>query len=174
MAKTRTEKENIVQSLGKLFKQNAGIVFVAYSRVSVKDMLALRRAVKQSQCGVSAVKKTLLTRALVIAGDTYDVGTLNGSVFVGYGSDQVALAKVIDRFRKEHGENIKMLGGILDHTAVSSEQIMSLAQLPSRMELTAQFVGTLAAPIVGFARVLSGTMQSFVYALSALQKKKAL
>jgi len=67
-----------------------------------------------------------------------------------------------------------MLGGILDHTAVSSEQIMSLAQLPSRMELTAQFVGTLAAPIVGFARVLSGTMQSFVYALSALQKKKAL
>lgn len=173
MAKTRKEKEVTVQNVSEILKQHAGVVFAAYSRLSVKDMLTLRRNLKQEQCKGVAVKKTLLARAIQAAGIVYDVNTFDGAIFLSYGNDQATPAKVLESFRKEHPESITMLGGILDHSAVSREQVIALAKLPSRIELTARLVGSIASPISGFVRVLSGTLQGLVYALAAVRDKKS-
>ena len=55
---------------------------------------------------------------------------------------------------------------------MSKEEVMALALLPSREQLLGQVVGTIAAPLSGFVRVLNGNVSGLVYALSAIAEKK--
>ena len=48
----------------------------------------------------------------------------------------------------------------------------ALADLPSRDELIAQTVGTIAAPLRGLVTVLSGTTRGLVTCLSQIKDKK--
>ncbi|NMB13949.1 MAG: 50S ribosomal protein L10, partial [Gallicola sp.] len=52
------------------------------------------------------------------------------------------------------------------------EEVKALASLPSKEVLIAQVLGTLNAPISGFANVLQGTIRQAVYALNAVKEKK--
>jgi large subunit ribosomal protein L10 len=47
------------------------------------------------------------------------------------------------------------------------EDVKSLASLPSKDQLRAQLVGTLAAPLSGFVNVLSGNLRGFLNVLAA-------
>jgi len=55
---------------------------------------------------------------------------------------------------------------------LSREDVAVLAKLPGREELTATLVGTIAAPLSGFVRVLNGNVTQLLYALNAIGEKK--
>ena len=83
------------------------------------------------------------------------------------------LAKRIRSVFAKENENLEIIGGLDDTGKVlSREDVMTLAKLPSREVLTAQVVGTIAAPLSGFVRVLNGNITQFMYALNAIQDKK--
>jgi large subunit ribosomal protein L10 len=75
-------------------------------------------------------------------------------------------------FSKTNGA-LEILGAIdEDGKVLSKEEVMALALLPSREQLLGQVVGTIAAPLSGFVRVLNGNVSGLVYALSAIAEKK--
>ena len=45
-------------------------------------------------------------------------------------------------------------GGVLDGAVLTQEQVVALADIPSREELIARFMGSIQAPISKFARTL--------------------
>ena len=55
---------------------------------------------------------------------------------------------------------------------LNKEQVLALADLPSRDVLLAQVVGTIAAPLRSFVTVLSGPARGLVTCLSQIQDKK--
>ena len=68
---------------------------------------------------------------------------------------------------------MEIVGGIDEAGAVmSKEAVIALAKLPSREQLLAQVVGTVAAPLSGMVRVMNGNLSGLVYALSAIKDKK--
>ncbi|QQR51944.1 hypothetical protein IPG36_05035 [bacterium] len=48
-----------------------------------------------------------------------------------------------------------------------------MANLPTREQLLAQVVGTIAAPLSGFIGVMTGNVRSIINLLNALQETKA-
>ena len=79
---------------------------------------------------------------------------------------------------KQIAKTLKLLGlptikfGILDNQALTSDQLLKLAMLPSRAVLLAQVVSGLKSPIFGLHRALSWNFQKLVMTLSAIQQKK--
>jgi large subunit ribosomal protein L10 len=63
-------------------------------------------------------------------------------------------------------------GGLMGSDILSLDQVMALADLPSRDQMLAQLVGTLAGPIRGLVTVLSGPSRGLVTCLSQLAEKK--
>jgi large subunit ribosomal protein L10 len=87
--------------------------------------------------------------------------------------DPVAVAKAIKDFSKEKGnEALVIKGAILGEQVLGADEVRALADLPSREELLAQVVGTMAGPIRGLVTVLSGPARGFVTCLSQIRDQK--
>jgi large subunit ribosomal protein L10 len=63
-------------------------------------------------------------------------------------------------------------GGIMGQHVLNQQQVLALADLPSREVLLAQVVGTIAAPLRSLVTVLSGPMRGFVTCLSQIKDEK--
>ena len=70
-------------------------------------------------------------------------------------------------------EDLKILGGYFEDSMQDAKSIVAIANLPSREELLGRLVGTMAAPMSGFATVLQGNIKGLVVALNAIKDKKA-
>ena len=69
----------------------------------------------------------------------------------------------------EKNENLKILGGFLENEFRSREEVVVLAKIPSKQELLAKVIGSIKAPISGFANVLQGNIKGLVYLLSNIK-----
>lgn len=90
----------------------------------------------------------------------------------GY-EDEVAPAKILADFQKEHEEKVDFVAGILENKLLNSEEVKALAKLPSKAELYAKIVGSINAPVSSFVNVLAGNIRNLVNVLKAVEEKKA-
>ena len=85
--------------------------------------------------------------------------------------DEIEPAKILDEFSKMH-QSMQVIGGILNNKFLDAAQAKALAKLPSKVELYAQLVGSLQAPISGFVNALAGNLRNLVYVLKAIENKQ--
>lgn len=173
MAKTKQEKQEIMQELADAFGKSKSVVFANFSGLPVKEGEALRKQARAEQIGIMVAKKTLLEKATSDAGLT-DVSprSFGGEVLTLFGyEDEVAPARLLHVFSKKH-DMVKMLGGILERHFVSAAKIKELALLPSKQELLAKLVGSLNAPVSGFVNVLAGNLRGLVRVLDGIRANK--
>lgn len=173
MAISRTQKEEQVATLKQEFEKSAMTVLTAYSGLSVQDSQNLRKEMKENNGSFRVVKNAMLKRAVAESFKDIDISDIDGPVAVAFGyDDQVAPAKTVVEFGKKHG-SLEPIGAINAYgERFDAEQVKALAELPSRDELTAQLVGTIAAPLSGFVRVLNGNIQGLVTALDGIAQAK--
>lgn len=173
MAKTREQKERDQQRLVESLDSAKLAVLTDYRGLDVSASEELRAHLRDKGINFVVAKNTLLKRAAQLsAKEITELEIFSGPMAVAFGADEVEAAKVIADFAKEHPE-LEIVGGIDEAGAViSKEAVMALAQLPSREQLIAQVVGTVAAPLSGMVRVMNGNLSGLVYALSAIQEKK--
>tara|TARA_Y100000310_G_scaffold340697_1_gene437397 strand:+ start:566 stop:1087 length:522 start_codon:yes stop_codon:yes gene_type:complete len=173
MPKTKTQKQNILSEIVDNLKKQQSVLFIDYKGIGVKDLSQLRKQLKEVGARLEVAKKTLLSRALAEQGIVADLKNMEGQVAVVYSfQDPIAGVKTAHAFARKN-EHIKLLLGYMDNQLLTQAQVMELAQLPSREQLLAQFVGTLAAPMQGLVRVMEGNLKGLIIALSAIQEKKA-
>lgn len=172
MAKTRAQKEQLVSEMSDWLKSGKSAVFSSYMGLTVKDFEDLRKQLRAEQVEIMVAKKSLLALALQNAGITgIDTDTLEGGVTLAVGlGDEVSPARILAAFAKTH-QQVKVLGGLLEGKAVDAAMVKALAALPGKQQLLGQLVGTIAAPVSGFARVLAGPARGFVQALNAIAQK---
>jgi len=173
MALTKDEKKKAIKSLEEKIEKQKSIVFIDFSKVNSKDIFAFRKKLKDAGCDLKVSKKTLLGIAFGKKNaELWEEAKKNipGQLAVVFGmEDEVAPAKVSFQFTKQ-SENVKVLGGVFEKKFANREMIFALSTIPSRDELLAKLVGSLAAPISGFENVLQGNIKGLLYALSAIKK----
>jgi large subunit ribosomal protein L10 len=175
MPKTKGQKVAILASLKEKISASKSIVFAGFNALGAKEGEELRRELKKENSEYCVAKKTLLDLAFKenkILG--IDAKSFGGKIAVIFGyQDEVAPAKIMDKFMKGKEGKIEFMGGILENKQLSKTEIIQLAKLPSKLELYGKLVGTLNAPISGFVNVLAGNIRALVNVLKAIEEKKA-
>jgi large subunit ribosomal protein L10 len=172
MAKTRKEKESIVSHLNEQLDQAKAAVIVNYKGLTVSDTENLRNELRKNQVSFSIIKNSLLKIAFKEKGIDADKEIMDQPLAIAFGNnDEVTAAHEINNFIKGH-EALEILGGIYQKEYVGKDKIITLANLPSREELYAKIVGSLAAPMSGMVNVLSGNLRGLVNVLSQYQDQK--
>lgn len=164
---TRDEKRQIIQALRQTFQQNQTVLLLTFSEVNVPDLTALRKQIRESGNGYRVVKNTLAIRAA----EETPVGQLNdefqGPTAVAFSdSDPAALAKLLKEFAQDH-PGMKFKSGVVAGQAVPADQVVELADLPSREELLSKVAFMFNAPLTRFA----STLQSPLVKLGSLLKQ---
>jgi large subunit ribosomal protein L10 len=146
---------------------------VDYRGLSVKQTEELRGQIRKVGAQVRIYKNSLTERALQEL-ELPELGAvLEGpSAFVFVSGDPVESAKTIKTFARAN-EALQIKGGMLDGRPVTVEQVLAIADLPSREELIARLLGTINNPMVSFARVLNAVPEKFVRTLQAIVDKAA-
>src|SRR4030042_5373430 len=168
---TKSQKQNLIKDLKERLLKIKSAVFADYTGLSVAKMTEVRRKLKGQGIEFKVVKKTLIDLAAKEA-KIEDVKTkgMSGQIAFALGyEDEVATAKILHDFAKTD-EHLKVLGGILDNRFVDAKIIIDLAVLPSRQELLAKAVGSIASPLSGMVNVLQGSLRNLVYVLAQIKK----
>ena len=169
MAKTRQQKEEMLESISeKIASQKA--VIVDYKGLSVSEMESLRNSLEEKGVSFSVIKNTLAKIALEKQNIVIDNDILRKPLALAFSNDEVAGAKGVADFARDH-EALEILGGIIENQFVSENTIKTLSMLPSREELYAKVVGSISAPLSGMVNVLAGNIRGLVSVLKQYQEK---
>lgn len=170
MALTKQKKEEILKELKDWVKKSKVVIFVNFHGLSNVLVQELRRLIKQADARYLVAKKTLIKKALDEFKFSGNLPDFEGEVALVFGEeDQVAPAKTLQKFSKEH-EEIKFLGGILDGSFLEKESIVRLATLPSKEVLIARFLNVINSPRSGLVGVLSGVQRNLLNVLNQIKK----
>lgn len=169
MALNKTQKQKILEELKEKITRQKAIVFADFSGLKIKDLSALRKKVKCSDCELKVAKKTLISLALKKEGIEINLKKMEGEIVLCFGyKDEVLPFKILYDFSKEK-ENLKILGGLIGEETIEKEKAIEIAQLPTKKELLAKIVGSIKTPILSLVNVLQGNLRNLVLVLKAIQ-----
>ena len=171
MPVTKEQKEKILKDLKEKIAKHKSIVFVDFTGLKVKDLLDLRKRLKQLDNTLKVAKKTLIGLALKDAGIKIDHKKLPGQLALVFGfADEISPAKTVWQFSQEN-QNIKIIGGIFENKVLGSDLVLELAKLPPRQELLSSLVRGISAPLAGFHYVLQANIKGLLRVLSQIKNK---
>ena len=171
----RATKEALVASMNEMFAKAQAGFLVDFRGLSVEDANTLRRRLRDASAQMRVLKNNLAKIAIKgtpfeeFSGDIIDT-----RAFV-YADDPVAPAKVVAAYQKENKKFSVIAGMLVKGTVgqkLDGEGVKSLATLPSRDELIAQFLSMLQAPASHLVRTLNEVPASFARTLSALAEAR--
>ncbi len=171
MGLNRTEKAEVIEEVAAQVATAGSIIVAEYRGLEVEAITVLRKQARESGVYLRVLKNTLARRA--IAGTPFESLTDNlvGPLIYGISTDPVAPAKVLNGFAKGN-DKLVLKAGALPNVALSAADVQALATMPSREELLARLLGTMAAPATKFVQTLNEVPGKFVRALAAVQKQK--
>lgn len=162
MARTKSQKREIVEKLKTLMDNSSSLVFVNMHKLNVADSTAMRRKLRNDKVGFFVAKKSLTKLALK---DQKYAGTepeLVGEFGMAYGADLIAPARGTYEFQKKFKDQLTIIGGVFEKRFMNKEEMIAIASIPSQEALYGMFVNVINSPI-----------QGLVIALDQIAKKKA-
>lgn len=161
MATSKKEKEVTLKQITEDLRGARGVVFSEYRGMTVKQLDAVRKALRKENVKYKVVKVTLLKKALNALGINTDSMKYNGPLAVAVSADEeTAPARILKSLTKDNPQ-IVFDGGVFNNEFIGADTVNKLASIPSKQQLLTQFVF-----------VLSGNVRSLLYALNAIKDKK--
>jgi len=156
----------------ELLNQSEGVFLTEYTGLDVKQMQQLRAEVRKVDGIYRVTKNTLLGLALERTGKPAPPELLTGQLATGFALKEApALAKTLADFAKQE-EQFEIKGGILGDKLLTSEEIATLAKLPSLDELRAQIIGLIQAPARNVVTTITAGVRQAVSVIDAYAKSE--
>jgi large subunit ribosomal protein L10 len=170
----RQQKERVVAEFREMFSSSKASFMVLYRGLSVAEMQELRRKLRSDGARLKVTKARLMKIAVSdLDGLDKMSGYMKDQVGVVFADDDVPpVAKDLVEFSKEK-PNLEVVAAFFENKVITPDEIKALALIPPREQLLGMVVGTVAAPLSGFLRVLNGVILKLLYALKDLEKKKS-
>jgi len=167
----RPEKASIVSELSERLNRSPFVLVTDYQRMNVSHFADLRGRLAATGAQVHVVKNSFLKRAMTDSGLPDVADKLTGQTAVVTGEKDVApVAKILKSFIAE----FKIAGmkiGVVDKSILSSQELETLAELPSREVLLAQLLGLLLSPATKLVRLLNEPGSALARVLNARASK---
>ena len=174
MSNPRPEKAAAVAEARERFESSDAALLTEYRGLDVAQMSELRRSLR-AVGGEYKIYKNTMVRLAVSDFDADLSDLLTGPTaiaFVGTAADgdradPSAVAKALRDFSRAN-RSLVLKGGLLSDRMLSAEDVLALADLPSRDVLLAQLAGALSAPMSKLAGLFQALPRNFAYGLRAL------
>lgn len=148
------QKEEEVKNLAEKMQKSSLILLTDYRGINVADVTELRKNLRNVEGSYSVIKNNITRRAFAECKIEGLDEALEGptAVITTEGSYLDSL-KVIYEYAKKN-DFYKIKAGVIEGKVVSKEELLTLAQLPSREVLIAQLAGALLGNISKLAVAL--------------------
>jgi large subunit ribosomal protein L10 len=172
MDNPRQEKVAVVEEVTAKLQASDAVIITEYRGMSVGQLATLRRQLRPAGGEYKVYKNTLARFAAEKAGLSDLASLLHGPSGITFiQGDAAAVAKSL-RDVSRINPMLVIKGGVMGGRVISAKDVDSLAELPSRDVLLAQFAGALQAPLVKTAGLLQALPRNFAYGLKALIEQK--
>ncbi len=165
MALTKDKKHEVVKEVVDALATSKMTVVAKYQGTTVKAIQQLRRDARASGTKMRVVKNRLVKKALQDVDSLKDVDTsaLVGQLLYAFNAeDEVAPAQALATFAKLN-PSIEFVGAITaEGKFIGVEEVKALAELPSKDNLIAQVIATLASPLNDVTNALSGNLHALL------------
>ncbi|MDD6181909.1 MAG: 50S ribosomal protein L10 [Desulfovibrionaceae bacterium] len=170
---TRSEKAVIIEAIKAKAEASCIAVVTDFKGMTVEELTNLRVALRNAGGELHVVKNTLARIALT--GGMHDSikDTFKENCAIALGTDDpVAVAKAVQDFAKT-SKIFKVRCASLEGKVMSAEQVEALAKMPNKQQLLGQLLGTLNAVPTNFVSLFANIQRGLLYALKAIEEKKA-
>ena len=174
MTVPRPEKVAVVAEVRDRLVASDAALLTEYRGLNVSQMAALRRTLRAAGGEYTIYKNTMVRLAVAELGlEIADLLTGPTAIaFVGPGDDgkageTAAVAKALRDFSRTN-RALVLKGGVLGDRVLTVNDLIALADLPSRDVLLAQLAGAFQAPLAKLAGLLEALPRNFAYGLKAL------
>jgi large subunit ribosomal protein L10 len=141
------EKAKVVAGITEQFNNAESAVVVNYRGLTVDEVTALRKELREAGVKMEVIKNTYLRRAADAAGYEGLDEVFSGPTAIAFGSDDVtAPARIMKKFAKQY-DALEIKGGFIQGKIASLEQIDELAGLPDKEGMLSMLLSVLQAPV---------------------------
>jgi large subunit ribosomal protein L10 len=165
----RQDKERVVAELTERLRTSEALLVADYRGLTNVQLEELRARLLEHGARFSVVKNTLTRRAAEAAGADALLALLEGPTaiaFVESDGDPAAVAKALSETARAT-RVLELKGGVLQGRAITSDDVESLAMLPSIDVLRGQVLGAVTAPLSTFVMLLNAPLQNLVGLIDA-------
>lgn len=166
-------KKQVVRELTHKFQDTQFCLVLNYQGITSLEGMDFRTDLRLNKMRMNVVKNSLAGIALKGVGKGGVSELFKGPVALLQGDqvDPVAVAKKAVEWKAKLPK-LAIRGAYLDGRVLSDKEVITLSRLPDRKALLGQVVGTLAAPMSGFATALNQIMAKFARVVAAVKDKK--
>ncbi|MBA2662457.1 MAG: 50S ribosomal protein L10 [Bradymonadaceae bacterium] len=167
----RTEKEQAIEEIRNDLAQAKSVILASHMGIDVNTVNDLRKKFRDNGVHYKVVKNTLAKIAIKGTGLEVISDLFVGPTAIAYSFDDAVIpAKVVKDFSKGKDKFI-VRGGYLSGQALTSSDVVRLAELPSKDELRSQVLGLMQAVPSKFLRTLNAAPSQFLSVLTAQKQK---
>jgi large subunit ribosomal protein L10 len=168
----RPEKANIVSELSEALKRSTFVLVTDYRGMKVSSFSELRSRLTPTHAEVHVVKNSFLKLAMADSGFPEVADRLAGQTAVVTGEADVApVAKIFKSFATEF-KLAALKVGFVDRAVLSTAELETLAELPTREILQAQLLGLLLSPATRLVRLFNEPASALARLLNAKAEKE--
>jgi len=165
---TTKKKLQVVDQLAELLSQSKFVIATDYRGLSVAEMSELRHQLRNIGTEYHVVKNSLAKFAAENVGKQGLSQLLTGPTALAFGHEDILqLAKALADYIRISKTTLSIKGGLIDSQLIGSEEVRSLATLPSIEVLRARLLGLLLSPIFSLQNVLSANLRGLNSVLNA-------
>ena len=168
----REQKSAVIDEIAAQINESEAVYAVDYRGITVAQAAELRGKLRDADATLRIVKNTLTIRAADQAGAEALKPMLDGPTALTFArGDAAAAAKAVFDYARTTGL-LPFKGGTLNGEGLAPEQVQSIARLPTRDVLNAQFVNVVASPLTGLVTSLSNLISGLARQLAQVAEKK--
>jgi large subunit ribosomal protein L10 len=168
----RPEKTSVVSELSEALKRSPFVLVTDYRGMKVSDFSELRSRLAPARAEVHVVKNNFLKLAMSDSGFPEVGDQFAGQTAVVTGEADVApVAKIFKSFATEF-KLAALRVGFVDRAVLSTAELETLAELPSREILQAQLLGLLLSPATRLVRLFNEPGAALARLLNAKAEKE--
>ncbi|HEV8574706.1 MAG TPA: 50S ribosomal protein L10 [Dehalococcoidia bacterium] len=175
------KKIDTVAELKERIERATIVASAEYRGMRVKDMVEMRRRLREAGVDIKVVKNTLLRLAAEESGRSDLLQIVEGptALAVSFG-DVIEAAKALSGYAQGAPAGFALRGAFLEGQVLSAQDIRDLVRIPPKPVLLAQFMGQMQSPLAGFVglldaplRELSGLVHALLSELPGLVEARA-
>ncbi len=148
------QKAEEVKNLAEKMQKSSLILLTDYRGINVADVTELRKNLRNVEGSYNVIKNNITRRALAECKiEGLDEALVGPTAVITTEGSYLDSLKAIYEYSKKN-DFYKIKGGVIEGKVVSKEELLTLAQLPSREVLIAQLAGALLGNISKLAVAL--------------------